>query len=145
MAALFPPSCAFNASRQKWRASTGASNRTSCQPLPAFNEPCPTGFSFFRSRFCPSLRLVRGASARSISRIGWLSPLIVAFSGPFRSRTIISFSPFFNQQPGMNKVCCGPISQKRPIALPFTQTIPLPQVCISRNTSPGVSRLKVAR
>ena len=32
-------------------------------------------------------------------------PISSIFSGPNRSRMMISFFPFFNQHPGINKVC----------------------------------------
>ena len=65
---------------------------TSCQPLPWLKLPEATGVSFvnFGLSF---FRWVSGTVTRSfISKIGLSKPVTVTSRGPFKSRTIISFS-----------------------------------------------------
>lgn len=76
--------------------------------LPAvsgFQRTVGNRFLTFQVQRLPLFTVGSRASARNISKIGSFRPSTTAFSGPNRSRMMISFFPFFNQHPGINKVC----------------------------------------
>lgn len=65
------------------------------------------------------------ASMQSYQGFNVFTPLTVAASFLNKSKTTISFVPFFNHEAGQYNLNCGPAFQYLPRLWPFTYTTPL--------------------